>query len=433
MTETHGVQRAHYAQLARVPGVPLFAVASVFARVPIAMSSIAILLYVQRMEGTFASSGVVGGSVLVGVAGGTLVQGRLLDAFGTRRALGPVLVAFAAVAALTFWAVEAHAPVAVLVVCALLFGLTQPAVSAASRSVWAKALPPGPVQEAALTYEAISLEVFFIVGPAVAGMLAATPWAGTGLLVAVLLMVAGTLGFLAAPLAGRARAGSSGVQARRIARRESARRSRELVRNPGMHTLVVLAGGFGVLLGAVEVTAPAVAASAGQLALSGVLLGGWSLTSVVFGLIYAGRPWPRALHRRAPLLLAAFAALIALMALPHGLIGFVIALLVAGSLITPQATVHSLLVGRVAPAAASGEAFAWVVTAVTLGLGIGQAAAGPLFTAYGVAGSLLPAVVFGMLLAGVAWLRRATLAPAAGASASSASRDVDGLPTDDSA
>ena len=85
--------------------------------------------------------------------------------------------------------------------------------------------------------------------------------------------------------------------------------------------------------------------------------------------------------------------------------------MLAGTLITPQATVHSLLVNRVAPAAASGEAFAWVVTAVTLGLGIGQGIAGPLYSGFGAAPALLGAAAIGLLVAGLAWLRRATLLP----------------------
>ena len=411
MSDAHGAGRAQYAEMMRLPGVPWFMATSAVARLPIAMASIAFLLYVQRMTGTFADSGLVSGSVLLGVACGTVVQGRLIDSVGMRRALAPVLVLFGVVGAANFWAVEMHAPVAMLAASAFLFGLTQPSVSPASRSVWATELPSGRVLEAALTYEAISLEVFFILGPALAGLLAALPWAGTGLLVTVLLLVGGTLTFLATPLVGRAGRRESRGELRRLERQETKRRSRALVRNPGLHTLVLIAAGFGVLLGTVEVVAPAVAVEAGHLALSGALIGAWSLTSVLFGLVYGSRPWPQALHQRAPFLLAAFAMLIALMAIPHSFVGVVIALLIAGTLITPQATAHSLLVVRVAPAAASGEAFAWVVTAITLGLGLGQGSAGWIFTEYGAAPALLGAVLVGLVIAAIAWMRRATLLP----------------------
>ena len=429
MSEAHGVNRAHFAEMFRLRGVPLFMLTSALARLPIAMASIAFLLYVQRTTGSFSGSGLVSGSVLIGVACGTVAQGRLIDTFGVRRVLGPVLGLFSLVAAVNFWAVEAHAPVVVLAATALLFGVTQPSVSPASRTVWAKEVPVGRVLEAALSYEAVSLEVFFILGPALAGILAALPWPGTALLVTVVLLVGGSLAFLATPLVGRAgRSGARGVE-RQSERRAGRIASRELLRNPGMHTLVLIAAGFGVLLGTVEVIAPAVAVDAGHLALGGALVGAWSLTSVMFGLVYGTRPWPRTLPRRAPFLLAAFAALIGLMAIPHHLAGFVIMLLIAGTLITPQATLHSLLVSQVAPAAAAGEAFAWVVTAVTLGLGLGQGIAGPLYSGFGAAPALLGAAAVGLLIAGFAWLRRASLHPAA-ASAPPSDRTTPAPPAD---
>ncbi|RZU66581.1 MFS transporter [Microterricola gilva] len=426
MSDAHGAGRAQFAAMMRLPGVPWFMATSAVARLPIAMASIAFLLYVQRMTGTFADSGLVSGCVLLGVAFGTVAQGRLIDAFGMRRTLAPVLVLFSLVAAMNFAVVELRAPVAVLAASALLFGVTQPSVSPASRSVWATELPSGRMLDAALSYEAISLEIFFILGPALAGGLAALPWAGTGLLVTVVLLVGGSAAFLAMPLVGRAGRKERRGELRRIERRESRRVSRALVRNPGLHTLVLIAGGFGVLLGTVEVVVPAVAVDAGNLALGGVLIGAWSLTSVAFGLVYGIRPWPRALHRRAPVLLAGFAVLIAIMTIPLSFAGFVVALMIAGTLITPQATAHSLLVDRIAPAAASGEAFAWVVTAVTLGLGLGQGSAGLLVAAAGVQSALLAAVLAGLLIAGIAWLRRATLLPAGPATA--ASTPIDPMP-----
>lgn len=409
MSQVRGTTRARYAQVMRMPGVPMFMATSAIARLPITMASIAFLLYLQRMTGSFAGAGLVAGSVLIGVACGSIAQGRLIDSFGVRRALVPVLMVFSLVAAANFWAVQGHAPVPVLVATAFLFGVTQPSVSPASRAVWAKKLPAGPALDAGLTYEAVSLEVFFIAGPALAGSLAALPWAGSGLLATVLLLVAGSLAFVATPLVGQAGASGTRGQARRLERQASKRLSRQLVRNRGMHTLVLVAAGFGVLLGTVEVVAPAVAVDAGHPALGGAMIGAWSFSSVAFGLVYAIRPWPRTLHRRVPALLAGFAALIALMAAPHGLGGFAIALVAAGALITPQATVHSLLVNRVAPAAASAEAFAWIVTAVTLGLGIGQGVAGPLYSDYGAAPALLGASAVGLLVAGLAWKRRGTL------------------------
>ena len=62
--------------------------------------------------------------------------------------------------------------------CAVVVGLVQPALPGASRALWTRLVPPGRGRDAAYSYEAISLEVFFILGPALAALLAAAAVAG---------------------------------------------------------------------------------------------------------------------------------------------------------------------------------------------------------------------------------------------------------------
>src|SRR6185436_16190611 len=90
------------------------------------------------------------------------------------------------------------------------------------------------------------------------------------------------------------------------------------------------------------------------------------------------RPWPRSLALRMPVLLAGFALLIAPLAIPSGLLGLALLLLVTGMLITPQATAHSAVLELVAPSGTVTEAFGWVITSVTFGLAIGQSTSGVL-------------------------------------------------------
>ena len=105
------------------------------------------------------------------------------------------------------------------------------------------------------------------------------------------------------------------------------------------------------------------------------MLAAWSLTSVVFGLFYAIRPWPRPMSLRLPVLLGVFALLIAPLSIPTSLLGLALGLLVAGMWITPQSTAHSTAIELVAPRGTATEAFGWVVTAVTLGLAAGSRSA----------------------------------------------------------
>ncbi len=400
--EHHGASRADYREAFATPGMAWPIVASLLARLPIAMGSISILFYIQRTTDTFASAGFVAGGELLGLAAGSVIQGKLIDRFGPTRTLGSVLVIFLGLAVALFAAIEAHAPLAALIGIAFLFGSAQPALPPASRGLWGRMLPPGRVREAAYTYEAISLETFFILGPALAGVLATSAWAGLGLAVTVILFTVGTVAFITSPL----------VRAWRPTRVTSGAGSepaRQLIRQPGMQTMLLLVFGFGVVIGFAEVAIPAAATKAGHPALGGILLGAWSITSVIFGIFYAAKPWPKALHIRGPVLLAGFTVMVGLIGFTEGLIWLTVVLMISGMLSTPQATLHSLLVDRVAPDRLSGEAFAWVTTAVTIGIGLGQAISGQLVESLGYQSAFLVAVVPGVAAAGWAWLRRDTL------------------------
>jgi hypothetical protein len=159
----------------------------------------------------------------------------------------------------------------------------------------------------------------------------------------------------------------------------------------------------------------AFAAAAGSPAAAGLLLSAWSVASVLAGVLYSMRPWPRPLHLRMPVLLGGFGALVALMALTGPFPSFVLlvlAMLAAGALITPQVTAHSLGVEIAAPTGTATEAFGWVVTAATLGISAGTSVAGIVTEAAGPSSAFLAGGLAGLLLALVLWVRRDSLAPA---------------------
>jgi MFS family permease len=398
---------ADYRAALTTPGAPAPVLASALGRLPIAMLGLAILLYVQRSTGSFAAGGLVNAGGLAGVSVGSVVHGRVIDRYAPTRPLLLAAVLFAAAVTALVLAVEAAAALPVLIGCALLVGLTQPALAAASRGLWAQLLPPGARRDAAYTYEAVSLEVFFIVGPAFAVFLVLTPWPGTGLAVAAVATVLGTLGF----------ASTRPVRSRRPGRTGPALGPLGALGRPAMRPVAVASLGFGVVVGTVEVGVTAVTTEAGVPALAGVLISAWSVTSVLAGLLYSLRPWPRPLHLRLPVLLGGFGVLVGAMALV-GISGSLALLLVfmllAGALITPQVTAHSIAVDVAAPAGAATEAFGWVVTAATLGLALGQSVAGIVVEAYGPPAAFLVGGLAGAVLAGVLWMMRGTLAAAVG-------------------
>ncbi|WP_408014145.1 MFS transporter [Saccharopolyspora elongata] len=386
------------------PGARGPVITSLLGRLPIAMVGLALMLYVQRQTGSFAAAGLVSAGALIGVACGSVAQGRVMDRVGPTIPLYVMSGVFATLVAIEVVVIELHAPVALMAALAFLVGISEPMVGPASRALWGRLLPPGPARDAAFSYEAISMEVFFILGPGLAGLMVAMPWPGTGVVVGATCMVVGSVGFATTRAARSHRpepmpsGGGSLLGA---------------IASPGMRTVALAALGFGMLIGFIEVGVPAAAVEAGHPTAGGLLLSLLSVSSVIVGVAYGLRPWPRPMHLRLPALLFGFAALLTLLAVPSTLWGLCLALLVAGSLITPQSTAHSVAIEIAAPAGTATEAFGWVVTSVTLGAAIGQSVSGQLVEISGPAASFLTASAVGVVFAAVLWLRRGTLVPAA--------------------
>jgi MFS family permease len=156
---------------------------AVLARLPVAMIGISLLFYVQRETGSFAVAGFVSAGGLVGSALGSVLQGRIMDRHGPSRPLLLTTVLFVLLIAACVIGVAAGWSTPALIALALGAGAAQPTVASASRALWPRVLPPGRARQAGYNYDAISIEVFFILGPGISGLLAGAPWAGTGVLI----------------------------------------------------------------------------------------------------------------------------------------------------------------------------------------------------------------------------------------------------------
>jgi MFS family permease len=395
---SQSISLADYRAALTTPGTRRPLVASLLARLPIAMIGLSALLYVQRETGSFAAAGLVSAGSLVGVSVGSVVQGRLIDRFGPTRPLLVTAALFAVAIVALALAIEAHAATPVLVLLGGGIGITEPMVGSASRALWGRLVTGESAKNAAFSYEAISMEVFFILGPGLAGLLVAAPWPGTGMVAGGVCMVTGATLFALSPA----------VRAWGPAQAER-RPLLGALAGPGMRTLALAALGFGMVIGFVEVAVPAAATEAGQPALGGVLLSVWSVSSVAFGVAFSLRPWPRRMSSRLPALLAAFGLLTALLAWPSTLWGLALAMLVAGAMITPQSATHSAAIEIVAPTGTAAEAFGWVLTAVTLGLAFGQSVSGYLVEHHGPSASFLAASASALVVAAVVWIFRNTV------------------------
>lgn len=405
---SHNARLSDYRTALTAPGSRGPVLSSLMARLPVAMVGFSVLLYVQRTTGSFATAGLVAAGLLFGVSLGSVTQGRIIDWLGPTRPILVVTALFTAAITALVIAIEGHAATPILLALATASGITEPMISSASRTLWSRLLPDGPARQAAYAYEAISMEVFFILGPGLAGIMIATPWAGSGVIVGAACMIVGSCIFALSP-AVRAWGPRT--------RSTTARPLLGALVSPGMRTLVVASLGFGVVIGFVEVAVPAAATAAGRPTIGGLLLSVWSLSSVVFGMLYSMRPWPRAVRLRMPVLLAGFGVAVGLLALPTALVPssmlvLACAMVLAGALITPQATTHSSIIELVAPPGTATEAFGWVITSVTLGLAAGQSISGQIVEAFGPPLSFLGATLCSGILAAIVYARRGTIGSA---------------------
>jgi MFS family permease len=391
-----------YVRILRTPGVATIVMATLLGRLPIGISGLAILLYVQEVSGSFAAAGLCAGALALGSAIGAPFQGRLID----RRGVGMLapLAALHSTGLLLVWgAGEAGAPVAVLAAASFLAGGAIPPLSSVLRSRWPYLLAGrSELLPAAYALDSVMIEIIFVVGPLVTTLVVATVGAQYALIVSAGCVLAGT-SLLLAGLRGRAgpeRAGS-GQRAFGLG----------ALASPGLRTLMLASLPVGFTFGTLEVVLPAFSEAEGARELAGVLLAVWSAASGVGGLVWGAR------GGRWPLVQAhlCFAWLLPLGVAPLVLAGspLAMALLVvlAGLPIAPLIASRNQLVERVALPGTATEAFTWPLTALVAGVSLGAAASGAVVEASSWSTGVLVAMAVAIVGAALVLLRRRTLLP----------------------
>ena len=382
------------ASLRSSPGVLRLASISIIARLPMAMLSIALLVHVRHLTGSFATAGVVAGAfaVSLGVGGGLL--GRLVDRRGqTVVLLAGALVAGAALAGTA--ALPARAPLALLVALAVVLGLGMPPVDACLRAILPAIIRDREALRAAYAAESAAIELTWIVGPPLVLFVGVAWSTSAALVVAGAVLVAGTAVFAAQP----------GSRAWRPAPAPERPRGGSL-RAPAMRTLVLLLVFVGVVFGTVEVAVIAAVADLGSPGAAGPLLGLWGAGSLAGGVVAARMGGGARTGAGLALMLAALAAgHLALAAAAGSAVALAAVLALAGATIAPTYATIYAMVDHAAPAGTVTEAFAWLETAVAVGASIGAASAGAVADAAGPAAAFAVAGAAGTVAALVAALR----------------------------
>ena len=272
---------AGYRELLRTQGVARIIAAQLTARFPNGMTSLAILLHVEQMTGSYASAGLVLAAASVGQATAGPVTSRWMGRWGMRRVL-TLTTAVCAAALLALALIPLG--VAGYMVFGLIAGLSTPPVQSAVRTIYPKLVNARQLT-ALFSLDASLQEIIWILAPVVITLVATQVGTVPALLMIVTILVAGGAWFILSPEVGRVR----------IPR--SRRAFGKVLGKP----VVLLATVIGFLLiGACAAVEAAVVATFGHGGLeAGLVLAVFSVGSLAGGLAFGHVPMgPWAMARR---------------------------------------------------------------------------------------------------------------------------------------
>jgi MFS family permease len=382
-----------YRRLLRTPGATRLMLAGAAARLPLGMSALAIILLVQHEFGGFGTAGLV--TACFGVANGLAapVRGRCVDRFGpvVVLTLTGVLQA-AALVVLTAGAVAGDAPV--VAASATASGALVPPVGAVMRATWARVLDEEELRTAAFALESVWVDVAYIAGPVLVGVLVVINPVAAVLALAGITLVATVLLATAPSSRGWSRSQAAAWWA-----------LGPIALSP-VRVLLAVASLSVASLAAVELAITAFAIRAGSPGMSGPLLALLAVGSILGGVWWGahsrtdGSP-----QRQLSGLLAACAAACALLSLVPTVWLLFPMLVLTGLPLAAISTVQFSLMARIAPSDGTAESFTWLGSAVQFGGAAGSAVAGAVIASAGPAAGMGLAAGLAAVGASVAALR----------------------------
>lgn len=359
------ISLARYANLLALPDVLQAFVSSFIGRIPIGIAGLAILLLVQSVEGSYAQAGLTGAIYVAGLAAAAPLLGRLIDRIGPRRVLAACALLYPAALLALIAALLGRAPSAVSLLFAALAGASFPPVTACQRAWLRQKLGEDALLTAALSLDALLVELVFIAGPLLVALLVAVFSPAAAVLAAAICGLVGSLQFM------RARALASWSRATQFSGAFLGP-----VAEPRFALLLVLVVCYASVFGLVEIGVAAFAAESGRPALAGVLLGVMSVGSAAGALAYGTRHWRMSLARQFSYSLALMGLGIAPLALVSQTLAFALWCLIAGIAMTPTLIIQATFVVKSVRAEHATEGFTWSATALLAGVGIGLAGGG---------------------------------------------------------
>ncbi|PWJ56373.1 hypothetical protein SAMN06264364_101351 [Quadrisphaera granulorum] len=365
---------APYAELQRAAG-NTYLVTAFAARLPITLVPVSVLAAVTAGTGSVAIGGLAAAATSVGEAVGGPTLGHLADRLSARGGQRPVLLAAAAVhvVAVVTVAVGAGAlPVPLLLLATLVAGVAMPPIGSFSRARWMRRTPA--LVPTAMAGESAADEVAYVLGPALAGIVALVGSPSASLLVAAALVAVAVPAFALHPSATTAgeptAAAASGDDASRA--------SSDLLRR--LAVVIVASVGMGLFFGAGQTTLTAAAQEAGSIGAGGLLVAAMGVGSAFTALAMVAVPARVSLAARlavaSGVLLVGVATMAASLAATPSLFALAAATALAGLAVGPAMVTITSMAAERSPAGSGATAMTLVGSGIVIGVGAGAAAAG---------------------------------------------------------
>jgi MFS family permease len=391
-----------YRQVFAIPGSRTLLLLLFIARIPPASAGMVLTLHVAIGLGRgYGAAGLVGAAATVGIAIGAPLMGRIVDRYGLR----PVIIV-TTIGETLFWSTAPLMPYPLLLVFGFVGGVVAlPAMSIGRQAI--AALVPEEHRRTAYSLDSASLEICFMVGPALGVLVATQVSTGASMVgMAFAIALVGLSLYLFNPT----------VRGENDEVTDSPRPARREWVTPEMLGVLVIGGIAVFVLAGAEVSMVAQLRADGQVAWTGAVMAVWAALSAIGGLIHG------AVRRSLPQV--TLMALLGLLTIPVGLGGgqwwlLAIALAPAGLMCAPTVASTGEEVSRLAPVSVRGEAMGLQSSALTLGAAIGAPLVGFVVDHSAPAVGFAAAGTVGLLGAGVAALlirrssMRTKLAPTA--------------------
>ncbi|HEU5252658.1 MAG TPA: MFS transporter [Solirubrobacterales bacterium] len=356
-----------YRRILARPHVFALCATSVLARLPVGMGAVALVIFVHDHTGTFGAAGAAAGAFTIGLGVTSPLLGRLVDRRGPRLVLIPAALLTALGFALVVVLAEAGAGPGALVAAAALAGGATPPVGGLLRQLW-----PSLVEERDLVggyvIDSLLIEVFFIAGPLLTGVLVATSGSAAPLLAAAGCGVLGTLWFAAIPTVG----GQEPAPAEHRTRAGA-------LASPAIRLLVLTGIPIGITFGVFDVVFPAFGAEQGDSALGGPFIAASAIGSAAGALVYGAQAHRFRTPAQGSIAFAIYQPLVVLpMLLADSTAAMFAFAALAGTYIAPASNLRNQIAQAAMPPGTGTEAFTWLALSLTVGASGGAALAGPL-------------------------------------------------------